>query len=173
MPFSSTHVKLQLLPKSILMASCCAEEMLIANCKTTSFFGPCSFRHSRLCNFNGVEGGLDGGRTYFLMMMLLFYVLCWPVSRCGAPLVCCLVSCFACWLVCDFTLLYYCSTPLVGRPPSIGQFHASLMHKRKAARLRPLRTREDHTSTPRTPSSPCSYIHTKAHEDVQFCGSSL
>jgi hypothetical protein len=76
MPFSSTHVKLQLLPKSILMASCCAEEMLIANCKTTSFFGPCSFRHSRLCNFNGVEGGLDGGRTYFLMMML-FCVLCW------------------------------------------------------------------------------------------------
>jgi hypothetical protein len=61
--FSSTHVKLQLLPKSIPMASCCAEEMLIANCKTASFFELCSFRHSRLCNFIDVEGGLDGRRT--------------------------------------------------------------------------------------------------------------
>jgi hypothetical protein len=45
-PFS-THVKLQPMPKFIPMASCCAEEMLIAI--SPPFLDYRSFRHSRLC----------------------------------------------------------------------------------------------------------------------------
>jgi hypothetical protein len=79
----------------------------------------------------------------------------------------CFVGCFA-QVVRNFTLLHYRSTPLVGRPPPIGLFHASLMHNCKAARLRPLRTREDFTSTPWTPSSPCSYakVHVASQQPI-------
>ena len=60
----STHVKLQLLPQFILMASCCAEEMLIATSPpfldTVHLATRASARLLR--EFSG-EGGLDGRRT--------------------------------------------------------------------------------------------------------------
>jgi hypothetical protein len=63
-PFS-THVKLQPMPKSILMASCCAEEMLIATSPPFLdylFISPLAPPPRLFREFDG-EGGLDGRRT--------------------------------------------------------------------------------------------------------------
>lgn len=93
-PFLSTHVKLQLLPKSIPMASCCAEEMLISS--SPPFLEHCSI--SPLAPLPGLsfwgelagEGGLDGRRTYSLswcrfvicgavfVLCCATFVLIWP-----------------------------------------------------------------------------------------------
>ena len=64
-PFS-THVKLQLLPKSIPMASCCAEEMLISS--SPSVLDYVQTPPTPLHLFDE-EGGLGGRRTYIIIFV--------------------------------------------------------------------------------------------------------